>query len=98
MSFVKSLFGKMSNVETKDEDLDDDEDDISEGTSTESSDTGFFASSGEIHPSPQVLDADCSTISNFFGYWTSKLPAVASRNLGNVVQLPTKAFMERLQM
>lgn len=69
MSFVKNLFGKMSGGETKDEDLDDDEDDLSEDTSTESSDTGFFASSGEIHPSSQVLDADCSTISNFFGYW-----------------------------
>lgn len=71
MSFVKSLFGKMSTGDAKEEELDDDDDDISDRSSTESTDTGFFASSGEIHPpsTHKVLEADCSTISNFFGYW-----------------------------
>lgn len=55
-----------------------DDDDESEETST-SEDTGFFspdnsnnnsASDLENRSESQVaLDADCSTISNFFGYW-----------------------------
>lgn len=74
MSFMKNILSKMSSTERKEEDLVDD-DDVSDGTtSTESSDTGIFASSDLESSAHNVLlnnvvDADCSAISNFFGYW-----------------------------
>lgn len=80
MSFMKNILGKMSATNTstinrKDEEDVEDDDDVSDGgTSTESSDTGIFAasdleSSGHSMLLNNVVDADCSAISNFFGYW-----------------------------
>lgn len=67
MSFVKNILG-MSATEEKDAEVEDDDDE----TSTESSDTGIFASSdldSSGHTVNSVVEADCSAISNFFGYW-----------------------------
>lgn len=69
MSFVKNILG-MSASQEKDAEIEDDDDD--DGTSTESSDTGIFASSdldSSGHAVNNVVEADCSAISNFFGYW-----------------------------
>lgn len=64
MSFVmKTIFGHEDNKN------DDEEDDDEETTSTESSDTGVFTSVNSDLDANQHLEADCSTISNFFGYW-----------------------------
>ncbi|XP_017785670.1 PREDICTED: nucleoprotein TPR isoform X2 [Nicrophorus vespilloides] len=77
MSFVRNILsGKLgggSDVvpSTKEEAADiEDEDDVSEGTtsSTDSADTGIFNSS-DLESSGHAIDADCSAISNFFGYW-----------------------------
>ncbi|KAJ8983028.1 hypothetical protein NQ317_014325 [Molorchus minor] len=70
MSFVRNIFGKMSDV--KEEEVDDD-DDVSEETSV-SSDTGIFSpgnSNSDLDTRLEAagIEADCSTISNFFGYW-----------------------------
>lgn len=72
MSFVKNIFGIGDN-----KDIEDDED-VSEETST-SEDTGIFSPENSNNNSASDLDtrletsvpleADCSTISNFFGYW-----------------------------
>lgn len=72
MSFVKNIFGIGDSKDTEDEE------DVSEETST-SDDTGFFspgdsnnnsATDLEVRLDSNVpLDTDCSTISNFFGYW-----------------------------
>nr|CAI5855948.1 unnamed protein product [Callosobruchus analis] len=75
MSFVKGMLGG----DNKEEPEEEDETASGEDTST-SSDTGFFGSPmssdsldlveklDEV-PQLQLQDADCSTISNFFGYW-----------------------------
>nr|XP_023025588.1 protein FAM184A-like isoform X3 [Leptinotarsa decemlineata] len=69
MSFVKNIFGMADNKETEDEE------DVSEETST-SSDTGFVSSnvnsSSDLEGTLRTgepTEADCSSISNFFGYW-----------------------------
>lgn len=73
MSFVKNIFGLGDSKETEDEE------DVSEETST-SDDTGFFSPDISNNNSASDLEArldatsaplepDCSTISNFFGYW-----------------------------
>lgn len=72
MSFVKNIFGLGESKETEDDD------DVSEETST-SEDTGFFSPDNSNNNSASdlearfdgnvPLEADCSTISNFFGYW-----------------------------
>lgn len=72
MSFVKNIFGMGDNKDTEDDE------DVSEETST-SEDTGFFSpdssnnnSSSDLETRLETsvpLEADCSTISNFFGYW-----------------------------
>lgn len=64
MSFVRNIFNKMSAASDKESD-----DDASEETSTESSDTGIFTAVSDLESSGHALDADCSAISNFFGYW-----------------------------
>lgn len=66
MSFVKNIFDKMGSTEPKDE-LDDE--DASEETSSESTDTGICGSSDLEMSGHQLAEADCSAISNFFGYW-----------------------------
>lgn len=72
MSFVKNIFGSGDSKETEDEE------DMSEETSdasTVSSDTGFFSptnSHSDLDTRVEgnvPTEADCSTISNFFGYW-----------------------------
>lgn len=72
MSFVKNIFGIGDGKETEDDE------DISEETST-SEDTGFFSPTNSDNNSSSdletrlatndPLEADCSSISNFFGYW-----------------------------
>lgn len=72
MSFVKNIFGIGDNKETEDEE------DVSEETSI-SEDTGFYSPNNSSNNSASdletalgttgPLEADCSTISNFFGYW-----------------------------
>lgn len=49
----------------------DDSDDNSEDTSTESEDTGIFTAVNSLSDFENAghVDADCSAISNFFGYW-----------------------------
>lgn len=71
MSFVRNIFNKMSAADEKEDAADlEEDDDVSEGTSTESSDTGIFtAMNSDLESSGHALDADCSAISNFFGYW-----------------------------
>lgn len=69
MSFVRNIFGKMSDNKEEVED----EEDVSEETSV-SSDAGFFSpgnSNSDLDTRLQgaAVEADCSTISNFFGYW-----------------------------
>ncbi|EEZ98888.2 hypothetical protein TcasGA2_TC004503 [Tribolium castaneum] len=70
MSFVKKIFTKMSGHEdNKDNEVEED-DDVSEETSTESSDTGIFTGlNSDLESSGHSIDTDCSQISNFFGYW-----------------------------
>lgn len=66
MSFVKNIFNKMSGGNEEDDD------DTSEEASTGSSDTGIFTTglNSDLESSTtHVGDADCSQISNFFGYW-----------------------------
>lgn len=72
MSFVKNIFGIADSKDTEDDE------DVSEETST-SEDTGFFSPDSSNNNSSSDLDmrldsnvpleADCSSISNFFGYW-----------------------------
>ncbi|XP_056638100.1 golgin subfamily A member 6-like protein 22 isoform X2 [Diorhabda sublineata] len=67
MSFVRSIFGSGDNKDTEVED------DTSDETSS-SSDTGFLSnmSNSDLENSLGSNgngDPDCSTISNFFGYW-----------------------------
>lgn len=73
MSFVRNILNKMSASEEKDAAGDlEDYDDTSEDTSTESEDTGIFTavnSLSDFESAGHVVDADCSAISNFFGYW-----------------------------
>ncbi|XP_044258105.1 protein FAM184A-like isoform X2 [Tribolium madens] len=69
MSFVKKIFTKMSGHEDKENEVEED-DDVSEETSTESSDTGIFTGlNSDLESSGHSIDTDCSQISNFFGYW-----------------------------
>lgn len=74
MSFVRNIFNKMSaSEENKDVggggDLEEDSD--SEDTSTESEDTGIFTAVNSLSDFENAghVEADCSAISNFFGYW-----------------------------
>lgn len=48
-----------------------DSDDNSEDTSTESEDTGIFTAVNSLSDFENAghVEADCSAISNFFGYW-----------------------------
>lgn len=68
MSFVKNIFGVGDNKESEQED------DTSEEISS-SSDTGFLSNLNSNSDLDSSLgsngtgDPDCSTISNFFGYW-----------------------------
>lgn len=70
MSFVRNIFSKMSASEEKEADIED-YDDPSEETSTESSDTGIFTAVNSLSDfeNTRHVEADCSAISNFFGYW-----------------------------
>lgn len=69
MSFVRNIFNKMSASEEKD--IGDVEDSDSEDTSTESEDTGIFTAVNSLSDFENAghVEADCSAISNFFGYW-----------------------------
>lgn len=64
MSFVRNIFSK---TDSKDLEELEEEDDGSEETCSDSTDTGIFPSS--LESSGHQLEADCSAISNFFGYW-----------------------------
>lgn len=69
MSFIRNIFHKMSaEEEEKDTELELC-DDVSEETSTESSDTGIFTAVNSDLESSGHVDTDCAAISNFFGYW-----------------------------
>lgn len=61
----------MSASEEKDAGDAEDYDDNSEDTSTESEDTGIFTAVNSLSDFENAghVDADCSAISNFFGYW-----------------------------
>lgn len=70
MSFVKNIFQKMSASDHKDEELEDDDVSGSDDTETEeSTDTGIATSGSDLDSSARLEVADCSAISNFFGYW-----------------------------
>lgn len=68
MSFMmKTIFGREE--ENKDGEEDEEDATSEESASTESADTGVFTSlNGDLDANAH-LEADCSTISNFFGYW-----------------------------
>lgn len=57
--------------ENKDVGGDLEEDSDSEDTSTESEDTGIFTAVNSLSDFENAghVEADCSAISNFFGYW-----------------------------
>lgn len=79
MSFVKNIFGSSDSKEAEDNEATS-EDTSDTSTDDTSSDTGFFSpdnsnsdmdNRGNNEASLQLesLQTDCSSISNFFGYW-----------------------------
>uniref|UniRef100_A0A1Y1KHN1 Protein FAM184A/B N-terminal domain-containing protein n=1 Tax=Photinus pyralis TaxID=7054 RepID=A0A1Y1KHN1_PHOPY len=67
MSFVKNIFQKMSVKDDKE--LETVEDSESDTETEESTDTGIATSGSDLDSSTRLEVADCSAISNFFGYW-----------------------------
>ncbi|CAH0559520.1 unnamed protein product [Brassicogethes aeneus] len=71
MSFVKNIFNRNKSEERRIEVEEVGEESDATSVSEESSDTGFFTSpnsSGDLDTAA-LVDTDCNSISNFFGYW-----------------------------